>query len=77
MDVLFGLLEFGVAVDASDAGLGDPLAVDVVGFDFSLEVVPVGELEVANLWVVGVFEEDGLAVSSVLRIVLVQVLVCE
>jgi hypothetical protein len=70
VDVLFGLFEFGIAVDSSDAGLSYPFAVDVVGFDLAFERVPVGELEVPDFRVVGVFEEDGLAVAAVLDIAL-------
>lgn len=67
IDVLFSLLEFGVAVDASNPGLRHPLAVDVSVFDLALERVPVVELEVPDFGVVGVFKEDWLAVSSVLN----------
>jgi hypothetical protein len=62
------LFEFGVAVNSSDAGLSYPFAVDVVGFDLAFERVPVGQLEVPDFGVVGVFEEDGLAVAAVLEI---------
>jgi hypothetical protein len=41
-DVLFRLLEFGLAVDSADAGLSYPFAVDVGGFDLVCEGVPVG-----------------------------------
>jgi hypothetical protein len=70
VDVLFGLFEFGVAVDSSDAGLSYPFTVDVVGFDLAFERIPVGELEVPDFGVVRVFEEDGLTVSAVLDITL-------
>lgn len=63
----FCLRELRFAVDASHAGLGDPFAGDVVRFDLGFESVPVAELEEADFWVVGVFEEDGLAVASVLE----------
>ena len=65
------MLEFGVAVDASNTGLRHPLAVDVSVFDFALESVPVAELEVPDFGVVGVFEEDWLAVTSILQASLV------
>lgn len=41
-DVFFRLLVFSLAVDAADAGLGHPFAVDVGGFDLFGEGVPVG-----------------------------------
>ena len=61
------MFEFGVAVDASDTGLRHPLAVNVSGFNFAFERVPVVELEAADFGVVGVFEEEWLAVASVLH----------
>ena len=66
VDVLFGLLEFGVAVNASNTGLSHPLAVDVSVFDFAFERVPVPELEMADFGVVRIFEKDRLAVSAIL-----------
>jgi hypothetical protein len=47
--------------------LRHPLAVDISVFDLALERVPVVELEVPDFGVVGVFEEDWLAMSSVLN----------
>lgn len=66
-DVVAGLSELGGAVDAADAGLGGPFAVDGGGFNKGFESVVVRQLEVADLRVVRVFEEDGLAVASVLK----------
>jgi len=65
-NVLFGLLEFGVAVDASYTRLRHPLAVNVPVFDLTFESVIVVELEVADLGVVRVFKEDWLAVAAIL-----------
>lgn len=47
-DVVFGLLIFGLAVDAADARLRYPFAINVGGLDLVCERVPVGELEVPD-----------------------------
>ena len=47
-DVLFRLLELGLAVDSPDARLRYPFAVNVGGFDLICEGIPVGELEVPD-----------------------------
>jgi hypothetical protein len=65
-NVLFGLLELCIAVNASNTRLRHPLAVDVSVFDLAFECVPVVELEMPNLRVVRVLEEDWLAVPSIL-----------
>jgi len=63
---LCGFIEVVLAVDRSDARLGSEFAVDVLGRDQSLQRVEVGEFEFADAWVVGGFEEEGLAVAAVL-----------
>jgi len=47
-NVFSGLLVFGLAVDAADAWLGYPFAVDFLAFDRVCEGLPVGEFEVAD-----------------------------
>ena len=53
-------------VDGANARLGHEFTVDGFGFDEGLQGVEVGEFEVADAGVMGVFEEDGLAVAAVL-----------
>jgi hypothetical protein len=50
--------------------LGDEFALDQFAVYELLEGVEVGEFETGDGWVVGVFEEEGLAVAAILSFLL-------
>ena len=61
-----GVLQMVVGVDCTAAFLDHKLAIDVVCFDEVLQSVKVGDLEMADAWIVGMFEKDWLTVAAIL-----------